>query len=126
MHWKKITAVAVIALFMISCKSAQKGKEDTSGGKETAIKEYWDDKSLKGVGPVKGKEKNGKWTLYHKTSGEKLGEGEFLNNKQQGKWTFFYKNGKVSTEGEFIEDQKTGEWTGYYDSGERMWKAALQ
>lgn len=110
MKWKWVIAPVILSLAVMSCKTADKGKEGASKVKEGVVKEYWDDKSLKGTGPVKSNEKNGRWTLYHKTSGEKLAEGDYLNNKQQGPWTYYYKSGKKSTEGEFIEDQKTGEW----------------
>lgn len=125
MNHSKIVAIAAMVFFALSCKSAQKEKgADTSSPEGTKIiKEYWDDKSLKGQGPAKGKEKQGRWTLYHKTSGEKLGEGEYLNNKQHGMWTFYYKNGQKSNEGEMIEEQRTGEWKGYHETGELMWKA---
>ena len=99
MKHSKIVAIAAIVFFALSCKSAQKDKGTGTSSPEGTkiIKEYWDDKSLKGQGPARGKEKQGAWTLYHKTSGEKLGEGEYLNNKQHGMWTFYYKNGQKST-----------------------------
>ncbi len=122
MNWIKSASLIVIMFAAVSCATTGKGPGGEKG-KEAVIKEYWDDKSIKGAGPAKGGVKAGKWTLYHKTTGEKQGEGEFLNNQQNGKWVFFYRNGQISTEGEFIEGQKTGEWKAYHESGELLWKA---
>lgn len=115
-------ALMVITIAAVSCAGADKkaDKPKVSGGSE---KEYWEDKSLKGMGPKKNGQKNGRWTLYHQSTGEKLGEGDYLDDKQTGPWLFFHKNGQVSAKGDFIEEQKTGEWQWFYDTGEMMSKA---
>ncbi len=122
MKLNPVIGIIIVSLIAGACKTTPQEKKP-GAVKEGIIKEYWDDKSLKGTGPVKNGEKNGKWTLYHKGTGEKLAEGNYVNNKQEGPWVFFYKNGKKSTEGVFSEEQKTGEWLGYHETGELMWKA---
>jgi uncharacterized protein len=122
----KINIIAVFAItaLLFSCSSTS----DKKGGKDDKIKEgpgkiFWDDGSVKGNGNYKNFQKDGKWTLFHKTTSEKLAEGNYLNDKQNGQWIYYYKNGAKNSEGAFEEDQKTGQWIGYYETNEKMWEA---
>ena len=118
-----IIILSAIALITSCSSSAKKTDTKTDNTKNGLGKIYWEDKSLKGQGNVTNGVKTGKWILYHKGSGEKLAEGEYVNDKQQGFWTYYHKNGAKSLEGNFLEDQKTGEWLAYYPDGNIMWKA---
>lgn len=118
-----IIFLSAIALITSCSSSAKKTDTKTDNTKNGLVKIYWEDKSLKGQGNVINGVKTGRWILYHKGSGEKLAEGEYVNDKQQGFWTYYHKNGTKSLEGNFLEDQKTGEWLAYYPDGNIMWKA---
>jgi len=118
-----IIFLSAIALITSCSSSAKKTDTKTDNTMNGLVKIYWEDKSLKGQGNVINGVKTGRWILYHKGSGEKLAEGEYVNDKQQGFWTYYHKNGAKSLEGNFLEDQKTGEWLAYYPDGNIMWKA---
>lgn len=124
MKFKRVFALlAIVSLFTACSSTDKKGQTNAASTKNGPGKIYWDDKSLKGEGNFTNGVKTGKWILYHKGTGEKLAEGEYVDDKQQGFWTYYHKNGAKSLEGNFDQDQKTGEWIAYYPEGPVMWKA---
>lgn len=124
MKLKKVLVLfCIMALFAACSSTEKKGQSQTQTTKNGPGKIYWDDKSLKGEGNFTNGIKTGKWILYHKGTGEKLAEGQYVDDKQQGFWTYYHKNGAKSLEGNFDKDQKTGEWIAYYPEGPVMWKA---
>ncbi|MCX7678946.1 MAG: hypothetical protein N2316_06980 [Spirochaetes bacterium] len=108
---------------LFSCRSTDSGKKldtkQTQKIQDGPGKIFWDNGSLKGVGNFKQGKKDGEWTLYYQTTGEKFAIGPYKNDKQSGKWQFFYKSGQKLTEGEFDDDQRTGPWIEYYEKGEK-------
>lgn len=120
----KAVVIAFAAVAIASCASGEKKKDKPSESSGSAVKEFWEDGSLKGIGPKDGGLKKGTWVLYHVGGGnkpetsQKLAEGEFVNDQQSGPWVFYHRNGAVSAKGKFIENQKTGEWVMYYETGE--------
>jgi antitoxin component YwqK of YwqJK toxin-antitoxin module len=112
-----ILFIFVLVAILFSCETTQKDKKGEKI-KDGIGKIYWKDGSVKGTGTFKNYQQEGKWTLFHQGTGEKLAEGNYLGGKQEGKWVFYHKNGQKSAEGSFQEDQKVGEWIRYYDTGE--------
>lgn len=124
-YMKKLWLLVLAATMMMSinCRSTDSGSK-TDGKKTQKIQDgpgkiYWDDGSLKGTGNFKQGKKEGEWTLYYKTTGEKYAVGQYKDDKQTGRWQYFYKNGQKLTEGDFDEEQRTGQWIEYYDKGEK-------
>lgn len=61
--------------------------------------------------------RQGPWKEFYET-GEKAGEGHYLNNLRQGEWKFYFKGGSVEQIGKY--DQKgrpEGKWKWYFESG---------
>lgn len=65
----------------------------------------------------KSGEKDGFW-IYYYSSGEKLSEGFYRNNKKYGEWNYYYKNGYLESEGIYGSDGKEdGVWKEYNENG---------
>ncbi len=61
--------------------------------------------------------KQGEWKEYY-NSGEKSGEGLYVNNLRQGEWKFYFKNGSVEQVGKYNNNGKPeGKWKWFYESG---------
>ena len=86
--------------------------------------------------PIKRKEylqsnfiKNGLGIVYD-SLGNKFGEGNYKDDKQNGFWTYYYKSGKINAKGEFVNGNETdfgktgipkngrmNLWSIYYENG---------
>ena len=86
--------------------------------------------------PIKRKEylqnnfiKNGLGIVYD-SLGNKFGEGNYKENKQNGFWTYYYISGKIKAKGEYVNGNETdlgisgmpkngrmNLWTNYYENG---------
>ena len=61
--------------------------------------------------------KQGSWKEFYE-SGEKEGEGEYVNGKKTGSWKFYFRNGRTEQTGLYDGHGKPdGIWKWYYDSG---------
>ncbi|NNG27711.1 MAG: hypothetical protein HKM87_09305 [Ignavibacteriaceae bacterium] len=51
-------------------------------------------------------------------SGQKLAEGDFVNNKENGKWTVWHENGEISSIGYYINGFQDSVWQWFNESGQ--------
>jgi antitoxin component YwqK of YwqJK toxin-antitoxin module len=72
----------------------------------------------------KGSEiKQGHFIYYHE-NGQKLSEGNYLNDKSDGIWTTWYENGEKNTEGKYRNEVPEGNWCTFYDNGQKKTEGA--
>jgi uncharacterized protein len=55
--------------------------------------------------------------IYYFENGQKLTEGNYVNNKAQDEWTTWYENGQVNFRGNMVNDNLEGEWSYFFDNG---------
>lgn len=61
--------------------------------------------------------KQGPWKEFYE-SGEKSGEGAYLNNLRQGEWKYYFKNGTVEQIGKYnAKGKPEGKWKWFFESG---------
>jgi uncharacterized protein len=74
---------------------------------------------MSGSYKTKGSEiKQGHFVYYHE-NGQKLSEGNYLNDKSDGIWTTWYENGHKNTEGKYINEVPEGNWSFWYENGQK-------
>ena len=103
-HYKKDTGDIV-----------QKGPVSLSSGMSCSDAEGLDEKAMLQL------PQEGTWTQYY-SSGGKLGEGEYKNDKREGVWTYFNQEGQMVREVMYRDGLQNGEDTLYFP-GTRDWKA---
>jgi len=62
-------------------------------------------------------QRQGTWIEYYE-SGEKAGEGSYVNNQRQGEWKFYFKEGGLEQTGKYdLKGRPEGKWRWFYESG---------
>lgn len=92
-------------------------------GKKTGIWTTWNKEGIKvSENRYENNKLNGttvNW--YHKYSGVKYSEGNYVDGDVSGAWTFYFAiNEAKKEEGNYQEGKKTGEWTYWYTSGQKL------
>jgi antitoxin component YwqK of YwqJK toxin-antitoxin module len=62
--------------------------------------------------------KQGHFIFYHE-NGQKMSEGNYLNNKVENEWSYWYENGQKKSEGKFLNDKNEGKWSYWYENGQK-------
>ena len=68
--------------------------------------------------PNKEEPFTGKLIIYYE-NGQKKGEGNYKEGKQDGLWTWWDENGKKKREGNYKEGKLDGLWTHWYENGQK-------
>jgi len=90
------------------------------GNNTYAVSDYYINNKIQMTGRyknVKMKEKQGHF-VYYEENGQKLSEGDYLNDKVEGLWSFWFDNGAKKSEGNFVKDRKDGEWSYWNNYGQ--------
>lgn len=83
-------------------------------------RDYYSSGQIQMTGSYKNKkmqEKQGHFTYYHE-NGNKLSEGNYVNDDRDGSWTTWTDDGLKKSEGSFKEDENIGVWNYYYQTGQ--------
>lgn len=85
------------------------------GVKEGDFKSFFVSGATKSEGAFKKNRRDGHWTFYHRSTGEKSCEGDYANGKKEGEWLYYNRNGEMICKGNYKNDSREGIWH-YYDS----------
>jgi antitoxin component YwqK of YwqJK toxin-antitoxin module len=63
---------------------------------------------------------------YYYESGEKMSEGELVNNKEEGLWSYWHLSGPLQASGNYKDGIQTGEWQWYNEEGNVVKKGSYK
>ncbi len=66
--------------------------------------------------------KNGKYTIFCKNSGQTILVKHYVNNLLHGEYTYYWENGQIRFSGIFSENRRIGIWTNYDKNGAIIFK----
>lgn len=71
------------------------------------------------------RESSGPRTYFY-PSGEKMSEGELVDNKEEGPWAYYYQSGSLQASGNYKSGVEDGEWQWYTEDGTVVKKGSYQ
>jgi len=63
------------------------------------------------------------WSENYYESGQKMSEGELMQQAETGKWSYWYENGNLKCTGYYTEGTRDSLWRWYDESGRRLLKS---
>lgn len=66
--------------------------------------------------------KNGKYSIFCKSTGKLILEKNYLNNLLHGEYVYYWDNGQIRFMGMFIENKRVGTWLNYDKQGNIIFK----
>ena len=66
--------------------------------------------------------KNGKYTIFCKNSGQIILTKHYVNNLLDGEYTYYWNNGQIRFSGAFSENHRIGTWINYDKNGTIIFK----
>lgn len=116
---KKVAALlCTFCLLLFSCKQGMKEvvEETYPDGKPRVVKFYQ---------KHNGKEELQKEVCYY-PNGQKMSEGEYVENQMNGLWTYWYESGKVWTTGNYRKGVDHGLKTVYHPNGAKYYEGMFE
>ena len=106
---KKLLAAIFVALLMVGCGDVTVDVEDLEY--RNGVKYLPNEKT-----PFTGKAES----FYE--NGQKKGEVNFKDGKEDGSATYWGENGQKEAEGTYKEGKEDGLWTFWYENGQKKWE----
>ena len=66
--------------------------------------------------------KNGKYSIVCKNTGNLILEKNYLNNLLHGDYIYYWDNGQIRFSGKFVENKRVGTWFNYDKQGNIIFK----